>query len=174
MPETYKAEGKEMDELSIRAAAKADIPEINRIYDAAKDFMRSYGNASQWTGEYPWNMVESDIEKGQCFLVESAGRPCAVFAFILGDDPTYSYIEDGAWPNSEPYGTVHRVGSDGSVKGLMRFISGWAMERVDNLRVDTHEKNLPMKSALTSAGFSRCGVIYIDDGTPRTAFQKSR
>ena len=34
------------------------------------------------------------------------GTPCGVFAFIIGDDPTYQVIEDGGWLNDNPYGAI--------------------------------------------------------------------
>ena len=37
----------------------------------------------------------------------------AVFAYIEGNDPTYSDIFDGAWLNNLPYAVVHRLASAG-------------------------------------------------------------
>lgn len=37
----------------IRRAVAGDLPAIMRIYDAARQFMRSQGNATQWSGGYP-------------------------------------------------------------------------------------------------------------------------
>lgn len=41
-----------------------------------------------------------------------------------------------------------------------------------NLRGDTHERNLPMRRAFERNGFERCGTIWVEDGTPRIAYQK--
>ena len=41
-----------------------------------------------------------------------------------------------------------------------------------NLRIDTHEKNIPMQGCLAKNGFARCGIIYLEDGDPRIAYQK--
>ncbi len=30
-------------------------------------------------------------------------------------------IEDGAWPDNSPYGTIHRIAGDGQVKGLLQL-----------------------------------------------------
>ena len=38
------------------------------------------------------------------------------------------------------------------------------------IRIDTHEKNLPMQKALLKQGFTHRGTIYIADGTARMAF----
>ena len=37
-------------------------------------------------------------------------KVCATFVFIIGEDPTYDIIENGAWiDNERPYGTIHRM-----------------------------------------------------------------
>ena len=48
----------------------------------------------------------------------------------------------------------------------------FAYERCGNLRIDTHEKNIPMQRCLAKNGFARCGIIYLEDGDPRIAYQK--
>ena len=39
-----------------------------------------------------------------------------------------------------------------------------------HLRIDTHENNRPMRHLCESRGFTQCGIIYVDDGSPRIAF----
>ena len=48
----------------------------------------------------------------------------------------------------------------------------WAFSRYPNLRGDTHERNLPMRRAFERNGFERCGTIWVEDGSPRIAYQK--
>ena len=45
--------------------------------------------------------------------------------------------------------------------------------KCDNLRIDTHKDNKIMINLIEKAGFERCGTIYVDDGTPRIAYQKT-
>ena len=97
-----------------------------------------------------------------------------MFAFILGDDPTYAYIEDGQWPNSKPYGTIHRIGTDGTIHGAVKAARDYALQFTDEVRADTHEDNKPMQHTLAKNGFVRCGVIYLEDGAPRIAYQYSK
>ena len=42
-----------------------------------------------------------------------------------------------------------------------------------HLRIDTHEKNLVMQNLVKKTGFSYCGIIYVDDGTKRLAYEKT-
>jgi len=90
---------------------------------------------------------------------------------IPGIDPTYVVIE-GAWLDDAPYAAVHRVASRGEVKGLTDQILDWALEQHGNIRIDTHDDNIPMQRALARCGFTPCGRIWIEDGTPRIAYHK--
>lgn len=159
--------------MKIRSAEYSDIEQMMRVFARAREFMASYGNAGQWGSAYPSrSLIEGDIAAGHAFVVESdEGVVCAAFCHILGDDPTYDIIE-GEWLNDRPYGTIHRIASDGSVRGIFRYVLCWALERCPNMRIDTHKDNLPMLHLLEKEGFTRCGVIYCHNGTPREAFQK--
>lgn len=158
--------------VTIRPGRKADLPIIMQIFDEAREKMRASGNDVQWVNGYPQlTLVEQDIEKGECFVCcDEDGEVIAAFAFIVGNDPTYDYIE-GAWKNDEPYGTIHRLGSRHGVKGVFHFVMEWAKRQQRHIRFDTHEKNTPMLRLAEHEGFIYCGVIYVSDGTPRRAFQ---
>lgn len=159
----------------IRPAQVSDLPRIEEIYAIARRFMAENGNPTQWSGGYPWrDMLEEDIQKGTLFVYEEAGTLHGVFAFVLGDDPTYACIENGGWPNNKPYGTIHRIASDGSKRGVFSRCLAFALERADEIRIDTHRNNYPMQHVLAKHGFQYCGVIYVEDGTPRKAYQYSR
>ena len=161
------------EELNIRYAKPSDLPEIMRIYQAAKAYMRSEGNFSQWNGPYPSEeLLLSDMEKQHLFLICRNTVPCAVFAFIIGKDPTYEVIEDGQWISDSPYGTIHRIASDGSAHAIMEASVDFCWNRIRHLRVDTHKDNRTMQRAVIRNGFQRCGIIYISDGSPRIAYEK--
>ena len=44
---------------------------------------------------------------------------------------------------------------------------------VPSIKVDTHENNIPMQSLLKKNGFEYCGVVYLEDGGKRVAFEKN-
>ena len=93
--------------------------------------------------------------------------------FILGPDPTYAKIEDGQWLNDEvPYGTIHRLASAGDRRGVASEVIAWCLEHCESLRADTHADNKIMQHLLEKNGFARCGIIHVEDGTPRVAYQK--
>lgn len=100
-------------------------------------------------------------------------RNRGLFCFFLGEDPepNYAIIDNGNWQNNLPYGVIHRLASNGKVKGVAKACFDFAFEKVDNVKVDTNHDNLPMQNFLRQYGFAYCGVIYVSDGSPRDAFQ---
>lgn len=160
--------------MTIRKATPCDLDEILRVYATAREYMRQSGNPTQWGTNKPQrSLLEDDIRKGELFVGENVdGHICFVFAFILGEDPTYSYIEDGSWLSDKPYGTIHRIASDGTASGVVKAATEFCTKTTSNLRIDTHENNKTMQHVLDKLGFKRCGIIYIDDGTPRIAYQR--
>ena len=88
-------------------------------------------------------------------------------------EPTYRHIEDGTWLDDSPYGVVHRLASDGSVKGVGAFCIDWAFRQCGHLRIDTHGDNIVMQNLLAKLGFARRGTIYVEeDEFPRIAYEK--
>ena len=155
----------------IRKATLQDIPAIIEIFAAGRAYMRQTGNLHQWSGGYPdESIIRSDIEAGECFVIVQK-TVCAVFTLLSQPDPTYAYIE-GAWLTDGPYGTIHRIASNGTVRGVVQMAVDFALQYHKVLRCDTHKDNLSMQAALERAGFIHCGVIYLADGDPREAYER--
>lgn len=164
----------DMDEITIRHSTPSDLDGIMEVYDKARSFMRRSGNLTQWVDGYPSRrLVEEDITAGCGYVgTDREGRVVMAFAFIIGPDPTYADI-DGAWLDDEaPYGTIHRLGSDGTHVGMLRACVDWCAVQCANLRLDTHADNWPMRRGVSRLGFTRCGIIRCMDGTPRIAYQR--
>ena len=158
----------------IRLARVEDLNAILAVYEAARRYMRENGNPTQWGESYPERaMLEEDIRRRQLYVDEQEGAIHGVFAFILGEDPTYAYIEDGTWLNDAPYGTIHRVAGDGTVRGTFDRCLAFCKGRSQELRIDTHRDNLTMQHLIERSGFARCGIVYMEDGSPRIAYQLS-
>ena len=81
----------------VRRATESDLPRALAIYDSARRFMRSNGNTVQWVNGYPSEaLLRQDIARGDLYVMEDGGAVYGVFAFTVGDDPTYQTIH-GAW-----------------------------------------------------------------------------
>ena len=141
------------------------------IFGIDRSFMKKSGNPSQWRDNYPTEqLIRSDIQKGVSYVVIADDKIVGTFVFAEGAEPTYSEI-DGAWLNEKPYGTIHRIASDGSVKGLADECLRFCKTVNENIRIDTHEDNAPMLRWINRSGFEKCGIIRVADGSPRYAFQ---
>lgn len=170
----------------IRLAEMADFPQILTIYRKAREFMKENGNPSQWGDTFPREEVlRNDIEEKKHLYVITRGEKDAeiiagVFALIIGPDPTYAVIEPctgdppentGFWLDESLYGTIHRLASGGRAHGIFAEAIAYSRRQIAHLRIDTHADNLIMQRLIARAGFSRRGIIYTDDGSPRIAYE---
>lgn len=159
--------------MEIRKTTLDDLDGVMTIYKKARQFMRAHDNPTQWLGGKPTRQqVEEDIAKGQSYVCVNEGRIAGVLCFFIGNDPTYKTIYDGNWLNDSPYAVVHRIASSGEFKGTGSIMMEWAFSQYGNVRVDTHEDNYVMQNMLTKLGYTYCGVIHLENGDPRLAFQK--
>lgn len=158
--------------MKIELAKKTDLDKLLEIYREAREFMKNSGNKTQWGDNKPSKeTLERDIENKNLYKVVDFDEIVGAFALIYGEDKTYLEI-DGKWLNDEPYATLHRVASSGKARGIMSEIIKFSEEKYENLRIDTHKNNHKMLDKIRENGFTYCGVIKIDDGSLREAFQK--
>ena len=158
-------------DIKIRKAKLTDLEDIKKMIAGAKVFMKENGNPNQWGGAYPdENVLIKDIENENAYVCTLDEKVIGTFSLIFGQEETYKKIYDGAWSEDLPYGTIHRLASDGSVKGLSQIVFDYAKDQINYLRVDTHKDNEKMLAAIEKAGFKKCGIIYVKDGSERIAF----
>ena len=158
--------------MNIRPATPADHARIMGIYKIAQDYMIASGNEHQWGHSYPSpELIESDIRDGVSYVLCDDEGIHGVFALFRDPESTYRHIEDGGWLNEEPYITIHRVAGDGQRHGIVSCVMDYAKSLSGNIRIDTHADNATMQRALEQNGFRRCGVIHLENGAPRVAYQ---
>ncbi len=163
--------------MVIRCAKEEDFQCIMEIYAYARQFMAEHNNPNQWgpTNWPPKGLIREDIGKGKSYVCISEGRIVGTFFFDYGKDvePAYKMIEDGRWTKESPYGVIHRIAGDGTVKGIGKCCIDWAFEKCGHLRMDTHGDNYVMQNLLEKNGFVHCGTIYVtEDNYPRLAYEK--
>ena len=160
------------ESITIRKTKQEDIPRLMEIFAKARRFMASTGNPEQWAEDYPGReLLLKDISRSDSFVVQAGKEVIATFVLRAGEDPTYSVIYDGEWPDSGPYATIHRIASDGSRKGIFHLVMKFALKHYDSIRVDTHRDNRIMRNAILREGFRYCGIIRCWNGTERLAYQ---
>lgn len=158
--------------ITIRKTTMHDLDKVMEIYAAAKKFMDASGNPTQWKVGHPSReMIAADIESGESYVVIDDGEIHGAFMFMQRVEPAYEIIE-GEWQNTLPYGTIHRVASDGHIKRMFDKCVEFCRTFTENLRIDTHRDNVTMQNAIARNGFVRCGIVYMPhDGTQRIAYQ---
>ncbi len=140
--------------MEIRQALLEEIPEIMKIYEAARCFMAEHGNPTQWINGYPSEeLVTEDCKKGELYVCVSDEEIAGVFMFTKKPDITYREIFQGKWLNEKPYGTMHRMASSGIQKGVSSFCLDWCFKQCGNVRGDTHNDNYVMQKVFEKNGF---------------------
>lgn len=166
-------------DLHIRQATYSDIERLMAIFGNAKAIMRDSGNMCQWNGNYPSReTILKDIESGYCYVLSDKEEIIGTMALIPGPDPTYQIIE-GQWNDNEPYYVIHRIAASAPGRNIAVMLLDMAFEHIAShghhvIRIDTHKDNCIMKHILAKYGFNLCGVIYLEDGSPRDAYQLTR
>ena len=166
--------------MTVRKTIPADLPAIDTLYDAARESLKSMG-VDQWQeGNYPSaEDAELDMNAGTSYVLEKNGEVLGVACIAFGREPTYEVMTEGSWEaDPEEYGFLHRIAIAPKMKGknaaglLFDELKRQARERnITVLRCDTHRDNLPMQHALAKNGFSPRGVITLEDGSLRVAYE---
>lgn len=157
--------------MKARNARMQDLDELVGIYEQAKHFMHTHGNPGQWNDGHPDRAdLAKDIEENTLFVLEDEDGIQGCFKFYVGLDPTYGYI-DGSWLNEQEYGVIHRVASAARKKGIGNLIMDTCKQWHPNLKIDTHHDNRFMQALLERNGFVKVGIIYLENGDPRIAYQ---
>ena len=153
-------------------AAAEHLPALCRITKDAKAQLKRMG-LDQWQKGYPSEATwVSDMEKKTAWVAVENGEVLGAFMFQTAPEVSYAQI-DGAWLSDKaPYGTIHRIATDGQLPGLGSWVIQWCLDLCGSIRIDTHEDNTLMCRTLDKLGFAYCGTIICDEGTPRCAYQK--
>ncbi len=157
--------------MEVRKSTINDMDEILAIFDVAKEYMVAHGNTTQWGDGYPGvDVLTKDITNEDSYVITENRAVVGTFSFIVGDEPTYQLIDNGAWNYNKSYGTIHRLASSGTTKGVAKVCFDFCSNQIDYMRIDTHEDNHTMQAAIESYGFQKCGTIYVRDGAKRIAY----
>ena len=167
--------------MKLRKATLADGPAVVALYREAQAFLAAQG-IDQWQeGDYPNEAdAKKDMDQGRCYVLTQGGQVVAVACLAFGHEPTYDVIEGGSWgSNAEYYGFLHRIAVAPQAKGqgaagvLFAELERQARERgVAAIRGDTHRDNKPMQRVMAKAGLALRGVIHVEDGSERLAYEK--
>lgn len=164
--------------MSIRLIEANDILEVMDIINEAKQYFKASGS-TQWQFGYPnLDTIHNDLHKSQGYVLTDENGIIGYAALVLEDDPNYAVI-DGKWLSDGHYGVIHRVCIRNQYKGkgyVHQFFTKLeelaSLQGFASVRVDTHTLNTSMRKAIEKEGFTYCGIVIVDDGTERLAFEK--
>ncbi len=168
------------NDLLIRPGTLDDIPRAEELYRLARAGLKASG-IDQWQGVYPdGSDFAADVRAGIAIAAEKDGAVIAVAACCIGHDPTYDKIYDGQWlTHNRTYGIIHRIAVDpmvranGTASQIIAHLKTLCLqEGIGSMRCDTHRDNRIMQHTLEKNGYQKCGIILVEDGTQRLAYEK--
>lgn len=164
--------------MKLTKTKQKHIMKVLKIYEEGRLSLKEKG-VNQWQDEGPsLETLLSDMENNFSYVLQEKDEVVGTTAVIGGIDKTYLEI-DGAWLNGEDYITVHRFAvaqkqrDKGYGKKMFKEIEELAKSKgIKNIRVDTHKDNDSMNGLLKSLGYIYCGIIRLENGDLRNAYQK--
>lgn len=165
--------------MEFRKTKLNDVKNIMKIIDQAKDYLKSE-KIDQWQNKYPnEDTIIEDINNGNSYVLMKGNNIIGTTALIFDIEETYNSIYNGKWISNNDYAVIHRIAMDVNYKGkdlggrVINEVEKIALEKnIHSIKVDTHRKNISMKNFLKKNNFKYCGVIYLEDGNERLAFEK--
>ncbi|MBQ3708580.1 MAG: GNAT family N-acetyltransferase [Clostridia bacterium] len=168
--------------MKFRKTDPGEIDALLGLFAEARGTIAALG-IDQWQDGYPFrDTILRDLDTGVSWVAEVDGEIAGTCACIEDGEPTYDVIEDGEWLTGNAcrdYLTVHRVAvavrfrGTGVSRAIMEFAEDQAAKAgLRSVRIDTHEGNRVMRRMLEKNGFSPCGIIHLENGDRRIAYEK--
>lgn len=165
--------------MNFRLATLDDIKSIMEIINKGKEKLNKE-NIDQWQDGYPnEESIIDDIKNCYSYVLEEENIIIGTAAISFDGEDTYKKILEGKWITNKEYGVMHRVAVklDSKINGkgrhLIKFTEDLCRSKgINSLKIDTHEGNKSMRNLLLNNGFVYCGIIYLEDGDKRLAYEK--
>ena len=166
--------------MEFRQAKISDLDQIVEIIELSKKYLKET-KVDQWQDGYPGKEdLRRDIESGNSYVLTNKGEIVATTVISLEGESTYNSIFNGEWITNEEYIVMHRVAVHDKYKGkgifkeLIKEAESLALNKgIFSIKIDTHRDNISMQRAVVKNNFKRCGIIYLEDGSERIAFEKA-
>ena len=166
--------------MEFRQAKISDLDQIVEIIELSKKYLKET-KVDQWQDGYPSKEdLRRDIESGNSYVLTNKDEIVATTVISLDGESTYNSIFNGEWITNEEYIVMHRVAVHDKYKGkgifkeLIKEAESLALNKgISSIKIDTHRDNISMQRAVVKNNFKRCGIIYLEDGSERIAFEKA-
>lgn len=165
--------------MVFRKAIKTDVDNIMNIIRQAQAYFKEQG-INQWQNNYPnVETICNDMNNKNSYVLLNDDNIIATVAVSFDGEKTYESIYEGQWITNGKFAVIHRIAVDNNYKGLgisseiIKHIEKLCLSRdVQSIKADTHEENLSMQKLLKKNDFKYCGIIYLESGHKRVAFEK--
>ena len=165
--------------MEFRQAKISDLDQIMVIIELSKKYLKET-QVDQWQDGYPAKEdLRRDIESGNSYVLTNKDEIVATTVISLDGESTYNSIFNGEWITNEEYIVMHRVAVHDKYKGkgifkeLIKEAESLALNKgISSIKIDTHRDNISMQRAVVKNDFQKCGIIYLEDGSERIAFEK--
>lgn len=167
--------------MVVSKAQSKDLHAIMEIVRHAQAYL-AFQKIEQWQNGYPdENRILVDINNDESYLVKNeAQQLLGIAMFSTRPEATYHFIE-GNWltDKAATYGVIHRmaVNENYRSRGFGKFVfnhfeSLLQINKIKSMRIDTHQDNKLMQHLLHKSGYTFCGIISLENGDKRLAFEK--
>lgn len=167
--------------MIIRKTTLKNIPTIMEIISDAQQYLKKLG-IDQWQDGYPnEEQVLLDIKNEDSYVIANDNNQVmGTVVFTTTPEPTYDKVE-GEWKTktNAKYGVIHRLAVSNKYRGvgIAKFVfdnceNQLKSNQVESMRIDTHRDNKGMQKLITSLGYEYCGVIILNSGAERLAYEK--
>ena len=171
--------------MIIQQTTAKDTNALTALFAEARQTIAALG-IDQWQNGYPSaEVIKEDVQAERSYAVKQGEALCGTFVLLFDGEPTYDVITQGEWltgtqkTGKTRYTAIHRVAIAVASRktGVAGKIIRYAQEQAKahghvSLRIDTHAGNVPMRRMLEKNGFVYCGVIFLQDGAERVAYEK--
>lgn len=165
--------------MEFRKSSQSDVNSIMHIIAQAQSYFKNQG-IDQWQNNYPnAETIKNDIANNESYVLLKDNNIVATAAVSFAGESTYNSIYEGVWLSNKDFAVIHRIAVDNTCKGLglssqiIKHVEQLCLNNgVNSIKIDTHQENIPMQNLLKKNNFKYCGVIYLEDGSKRIAFEK--
>lgn len=152
----------------VRKAILSDLDAVLEIYKQARLKFAEEGTY-QWHGNYPnEDDFYYDIKNHHLVVACKDDIVVGVMTIQTSIDENYENCDTVKWLNENKYIAIHRIAVSknclkmGVGSSLIKYAIDYSkIVNVNNIKVDTHERNFDMKKLITKFGFVYCGKITL-------------
>lgn len=152
--------------MNIIKVQKQDLPSILDIISNCIEYMKSEG-IYQWDEFYPdSDIIENDINQGDCYVLKNNEKCIAYVAINEKQDPEYSKIN---WfTDGRKVLFIHRLSvhpefqGKGVAKKVLKFIEDFATKNnYSSIRLDAYSANEKALKLYENFNYKKVGQFYL-------------